>query len=174
VSHATPPDAAEFAPYYQTYVAKVPAGDIRRTLREQRDATMAFLREIPGSRAGHRYAEGKWDLREVLCHINDTERVFAFRLWWFARGLPGELPSFDQEVAVAHAATDERTWSGLIDEFEAIRSSTLHLVDALSDEAWLRRGIASGNPFTVRALAWITAGHVEHHVRLIRERYLAG
>ena len=173
MSHATPPDSTEFAPYYETYVSKVPSGDIRRTLREQRDAAIGFLRGIPGTRATFRYAEGKWDLGEVLGHINDTERVFAFRGWWFARGLEGELPSFDQDVAVARAATGERTWHDLIDEFEAIRSSTLHLFDALPDEAWLRRGVASGNRFSVRALAWIAAGHVEHHLRLIRERYLA-
>lgn len=170
---ATPPDPTEFAEYYVTYVSKVGPGDIRRTLRDQRDRTLALLHEIPGSRTGYRYAEGKWDLREVLCHINDTERVFAFRGFWFARALPGELPSFDQDIAVQHADAGVRDWEELIGEFEAIRTSTLHLFESLPAEAWARRGIASGNPFSVRALAWIAAGHVEHHLRIIRERYLA-
>jgi hypothetical protein len=98
--------------------------------------------------------------------------VFTFRAFWFARGLEPALPSFDQDEAIKGAVADEREWPGLIHEFSAIRSATIDLFDSLDTEAWQRRGVASGNQFTVRALAWITAGHVEHHLGLLRERYL--
>lgn len=174
MSIIAPPEPSEYAEYYETYVSKVPKGDIRQVLHDQRDRTLNFLGDIPGSRAAYRYAEGKWDLREVLGHINDTERVFTFRAWWFARGLPEPLPSFDQDVAVAQAGSSDRNWNSLVDEFDAIRVNTLHLFDSFAEVAWDRRGTASGYSFSVRAMAWITAGHVEHHLGLIRERYLGG
>ena len=98
--------------------------------------------------------------------------MFAFRALWFARALPEPLPSFDQDIAIARAAADERSWSSHIEEFRGVRAATLALFQHLPTEAWARRGVASGNPFTVRALAFITAGHVAHHLRLLRERYL--
>jgi hypothetical protein len=108
----------------------------------------------------------------VLSHINDTERLFVFRAFWFARGFDAPLPSFDQDGAVASAGADERSWRSHIEEFRAVRSATSAFFSNLPAEGWSRRGIASGNPFTVRALAFITAGHLAHHVRILRERYL--
>lgn len=166
------PDHSEFADYYQTYVSKVPDGDIRRTLREQAEAARAMLEQIPAPKAGFRYGPDKWSIRQVVSHINDTERIFAFRALWFARGLEGALPSFDQDEAIKGAVADDREWTGLIHEFTTVRAASIDLFDSLDPAAWSRQGIASGNPFTVRALAWITAGHVEHHLRLLRERYL--
>jgi hypothetical protein len=119
-----------------------------------------------------RYASDKWSIRQVLSHINDTERLFVFRALWFARALDEPLPSFDQNVAIASAGADERSWRSHVDEFRAIRTATLSFFRHLPAEAWMRRGTASGNPFTVRALAYITAGHVTHHSRILRERYL--
>jgi hypothetical protein len=107
--------------------------------------------------------------------VNDTERLFTFRAFWFARGFTSPLPSFEQDVANLAAAADRRSWRGLIEEFSAVRGATIAFYDALPDEAWLRRGIASGNPFTVRALAFLSVGHVSHHLRILRARYpLAG
>jgi hypothetical protein len=166
------PDSSEFAEYYLTYVSKVPEGDIRHTLHEQAAAARAMLEQIPEARVSHRYGPDKWSIRQVVSHVNDTERVFTFRALWFARGLEPALPSFDQNDAIVGAGADDRDWAGLIHEFTSIRSATLDLFDSLGSDAWLRRGIASGNPFSVRALAWITAGHVEHHLGLLRERYL--
>lgn len=166
------PDPTEYAEYYHTYVSKVPEGDIRRTLRDQAGTAAAMFEAISPSKAGFRYAPDKWSIRQVLSHINDTERVFTFRAFWFARGLPAELPSFDQDECVRMALADERDWDGLVHEFRAIRSASLDLFDSLDTVAWTRKGVASSNPFTVRALAWITAGHVEHHIRLLHERYL--
>jgi Mycothiol maleylpyruvate isomerase N-terminal domain. len=166
-------DRSEAAEYYHNYIDQVPKGeDIRRVLEAQLGETVSVLDGISESKSLHRYASDKWSIREVVGHINDAERVFVFRALWFARGLPGELPSFDQDAAMAGMRFDDRALATLVAEFRAIRESSLHFFRNLPDEAWSRRGIASGNPFTVRALAHITAGHAEHHMRILRERYL--
>jgi hypothetical protein len=170
---ATVPDRTEAAEYYFTYIHQVPAGDINAVLHEQLAGTLAFMNAISEDRSRHRYAPGKWSIREVLGHVNDTERLFVFRALWFARGFDTPLPSFDQHVAASAAGADDRSWASLVEEFRAVREATLAFFGHLPAEAWSRRGIASGNPFTVRALAFITAGHVAHHVRVLRERYLA-
>ena len=105
--------------------------------------------------------------------MNDTERLFAFRAFWFARGFESPLPSFDQNVALAAAAADARPWQSHLDEFAAVRAATLSFFRHLPVDAWERRGTASGNPFSVRALAYLSAGHVFHHVAILNERYLA-
>jgi len=166
------PDKTEAAEYYFLYINQVVGTDIGRILETQSAETLALMQGIPEERSRQRYAEGKWTIRQVLSHINDTERMFAFRALWFARALPEPLPSFDQDIAIAHAAADERSWSSHVEEFRGVRAATLALFQHLPMEAWARRGVASGNPFTVRALAFITAGHVAHHLRLLRERYL--
>jgi len=167
-----PPDETEFAKYYVTYISQVPDGDIRRTLETQETDTLQLLRGISEERSLHKYAAGKWTIREVVSHINDTERMFVFRAMWFARGFDSALPSFDQEIAIRGAAADGRSLASHVEEFRAVRAGTVTLFRNLPDEAWTRRGVASGNPFTVRALAYIAAGHLAHHVRLLRERYL--
>jgi hypothetical protein len=166
-------DRSEAAEYYHTYIDQVPKGeDIRRVLDAQLAETVSVLDGISEHKSLHRYAHDKWSIREVVGHINDCERMFVFRALWFARGLPGELPGFDQNIAIAAVRFDERSLSDLVAEFRAVRGSTLHFFRNVPDEAWAKRGIASGNPFTVRALAHITAGHVAHHIRIVRERYL--
>jgi hypothetical protein len=107
-----------------------------------------------------------------VSHLYDTERLFVFRAFWFARGFDSPLPSFDQNVAVSTAGADERPWRSHVDEFRAVRAATLAIFQELPADAWTRRGVASGNPFTVRALAYLSAGHVSHHTRILRERYL--
>jgi hypothetical protein len=167
-------DRSEAATYYHTYIDQVPKGeDIRRVLDAQLGETVSMLGGIPEPKSLHRYAPDKWSIRQVVGHINDCERMFVFRALWFARGLPGELPSFDQDIAMRAVNFDDRALSDLVAEFRTVRESTLHLFRNLPDEAWPKRGIASGNSFTVRALAHVTAGHVAHHMRILRERYLA-
>jgi hypothetical protein len=166
------PDRTEAAEYYFTYIDQVPDGDVRATLRSQTTDALALLRGISEDASLKRYAPDKWTIREVVSHINDTERAFAFRALWFARGFEDPLPSYDQNIAIATADANERPLSSHIDEFTAVRSATQTLFDNLPEHAWTRRGIASGNPFSVRAMAFITAGHVTHHVRILRERYL--
>lgn len=170
---STAPERGEAADYYFKYIDQVPAGDIRHTLDAQSDEILALLSSISSDRSGFRYAPGKWTIREVVSHITDTERVFVFRAFWFARGFDAELPSFDENAAIATAAASERTWESLIDEFRAVRAASVALFLGLPPDAWTRRGIASGNPFSVRALAYLTAGHVAHHAAIIRDRYLA-
>lgn len=168
----SPPAESEYAEYYRTYVSKVPTGNIHEVLASQLAESVALYSTIDEAGSMHRYAPGKWSIRQSLSHTNDTERVFTFRALWFARGYDSELPSFDQDIAVAAADADGRSWSSHIDEFRGIRSATIALFANLPTDAWSRSGIASGNRFTVRSLAWITAGHVQHHLNLLKERYL--
>lgn len=171
-AETTRPEAYEAVPYYFTYIDKVPSGDIRKTLVTQARQTRAFLEGISEKKSRHRYAPGKWSLRQVLSHINDTERLFVFRAYWFARGFDSPLPSFEQEVAIAAAGADDVSWARHVEEFAAVRTATTTFFRNLPDAAWSRKGIASGNSFTVRALAWIAAGHAAHHIGLLKERYL--
>lgn len=172
MSTLTKIDRTEAAEYYFTYIDRVGAGDICAILDEQLAETLRFLRTISEERSLHRYAPDKWSIREVLGHVNDAERVFVFRAFWFARGFDTPLPSFDQNVAVSAAGSDQRSWSSHVEEFRAVRSATLAFFQNLPSDAWLRRGVASGNPVTVRALAYIVAGHVTHHLGIVRTRYL--
>jgi hypothetical protein len=171
-SESTKPAPGETVPYYRTYIDKVPAGDIRATLETQLEETRAFLAGIGEEKSRHRYAPGKWSLREVLSHVNDAERVFVSRAFWFARRFDTPLPDFDQETALAASSAHEIAWARHVAEFGAVRAASTHFFRNLPDAAWARSGIASGNPFTVRALAWITAGHVAHHLGIVKERYL--
>jgi hypothetical protein len=166
------PDRTEAAEYYFTYIDQVPSGDIVSILDAQLPETTAVLERISEEQSRHRYAAEKWTMRQVLSHVNDGERLFAFRALWFARGFESELPSFDQDIAVASAGADERSWQSHVDEFRTVRAASLALFRDLPADAWMRRGMASGNPFSVRALAYIVAGHVFHHMRILRERYL--
>ncbi|HTL04379.1 MAG TPA: DinB family protein [Gemmatimonadales bacterium] len=166
------PARDEAAEYYFRYIEQVTAPDILGFLAEQQTEALALLRQIPEARSLHRYAPGKWSIKEVIGHLNDTERLFTFRAFWFARGFDTPLPSFDQLVAAEAATADSRSWSDLLLEFATVRAASLTFYRGLPTAAWERRGIASGNPFTVRALAWLTAGHVIHHLGVLRERYL--
>jgi hypothetical protein len=168
----TAPDRSEAAEYYFTYINKVPAGDILGIIEGQLSETVALYGDIPEPQSLHRYAPDKWSIREVVSHLNDTERLFVFRAMWFARAFESPLPSFDQDIAIATAGADARPLSSHLEEFRTIRAATLTFFRGLSTEAWVRRGTASGNPFSVRALAYIVAGHTIHHDKIVRERYL--
>lgn len=168
------PDRTEYAAYYSPYIDKVAGNDVLAVLEAQLGQTLPVLEHVSEERSLHRYAPDKWSIRQVMSHVNDTERLFAFRAFWFARGIEDPLPSFDQDAAVTIAGADERPWSSHVDEFKSIRAGTLTLFRNLPADAWMRRGVASGNPFTVRALAYICAGHVTHHVNVLQERYLTG
>lgn len=166
------PDRTEAAEYYFTYIDKVPSGDLLQLMEAQASEARTLFQSISEEQSRERYAPGKWSLREMLGHVNDAERLFVFRAFWFARAMPEPLPSFDQDEAVKAAASEARSWASHVDEFRAVRADSLAFFQNLPEEAWTRRGTASGNPFSVNALAFITVGHVEHHLRLIRERYL--
>jgi hypothetical protein len=166
------PQRTEAVDYYFKYIDQVPDGDIRAVLEAQIPEMSALLDQVPPERVDYRYAPDKWSIREVVGHLIDTERLFAFRAFWIARGFDSPLPSFDQHVAVQHAASGDRPWQSLMDEFRSLRESTALFFRHLPPEAWLRRGMASDNPFTVLALAYIGVGHVIHHAAILRDRYL--
>ncbi|MEP6731121.1 MAG: DinB family protein [bacterium] len=172
-SHMTQrPERTEAVEYYFTYIDQVPAGDLHAYLETQAAETAALLKSISDEDSHRRYAPEKWSVREVMSHVNDAERIFTFRALWFARGFDSPLPSFDQNIAVSAARSEEGAWSRQIEEFSAIRLASRSLFASLPAEAWSRSGTASGNPVTVRALAFIVAGHTAHHVRILREKYL--
>ncbi len=166
------PAPHEFAPYYQRYVALVPAGDILSTLHGQMDDYHARFRDVPDDRRTYRYAPGKWSLAESLLHVIDTERVFAYRAMRIARGDTTPLPGFDQDAWVPVSGADTRRLAGLVDEFLAVRRATVALFSGFPAAAWDGTGTAADNPVSVRGLAFITAGHAQHHADLFRSRYL--
>jgi hypothetical protein len=162
------PAEPDFAPFYAGYVAAVPEGDVRATLRSQLAELESFGRHNEET-ASRPYAPGKWTLKQLAQHLADGERVFSLRLLWFARGDASPLPGFDQDTWVANGDANSRSFASLVDELLAARQSTLTLVDNLDDNGWGRHGIASGMPITVRALAWILAGHAAHHLRVLAQ-----
>jgi uncharacterized damage-inducible protein DinB len=166
------PERTEAPPYYFKYIDRISNGDVLEELANQREEALELFSGISEERSLYRYASEKWSIRQVLNHVNDTERVFLFRAFWFARGFDAPLPSFDQEVATAMARADDISWSRTVEEFEGIRRTTLDFFRNLPPDAWMRSGIASDNLFTVRALAFITAGHAAHHMAILREKYL--
>jgi hypothetical protein len=170
----TRPSRSEYAEPYAGYVAAVPDGDIVLTLEREGERLLQLLREVPHDRLDYAYAPGKWTLREVVVHVSDAERVFASRALRFGRGDATPLPGFDQEAWLPHAHAGQRRWEDLLDEFRVVRSASLHLFRSFAPEDWARTGIASGYPVTVRALAWIVAGHELHHRRVLEERYGLG
>jgi len=166
------PERTEAASYYFTYIDRVTEPNIVARLESQHDQILALLRGISEEKSLHRYAPGKWSIREAWGHVNDTERVFLHRALWFARGFETPLASFDQEIAVQGAQSDKIDWAAHVEEFRTIRLGTLTFFRNLPADAWMRSGIASDNRVTVRALAFIIAGHVAHHEAILRERYL--
>jgi len=166
------PDRTEAVAYYFTYLVQVPQGNICGLLAAKGDNALHLLPGISEQRSLYRYAPGKWSIRDVVNHLSDTERLFVFRAFWFARGFESPLPSFDQSIAVSAARADDRSWRSVVEELRAVRAGTLAFFRSLPAEAWARRGIASDNPFTVRALAYLAVGHVTHHTKILHERYL--
>ena len=166
------PNTSEYAPYYEKYVSRVPEGDIVGTLGKQLDETLAQIRAIPEARGNHRYAEGKWSIKELLGHVIDSERVFAYRALRFGRGDTTPLPGFEQDDFVRGADFNKRTLKDVADEFELVRRSTMALLASLEPSAWDRRGTANNDEVSVRGLAFIMAGHELHHVEVLRSRYL--
>lgn len=166
------PGPGEHADYYARYIALVPDGNIVAILLNQLGDTVEMLRAIPEERETYRYAEDKWSLREVIGHVIDTERMFAFRALAMAREDDVDLPGMDQDVWGARSNAAERTLSDLIEEWIAVRRSNVHLFSTMPDGAGGRKGRASGFDFTVRSFPWMIAGHELWHRDLIRSDYL--
>jgi hypothetical protein len=165
---AVRPGPGEYAPYYERYVSRVAEGDVVATLRRQIEETLALLGGVSEERAGRGYEPGKWSIKELVGHMVDGERIFAYRALRFARGDRTPLPGFEQNPYVEAGDFNSRTLA----EFADVRRATLRLLGSLTEEAWARSGVASDSEVTVRALAYIIAGHEAHHVGILRERYL--
>lgn len=166
------PEPTEYQPYYEKYVSLVPPGEILDTLEQQLDTTLTLLRSIPESKGGSRYAPGKWSIKELVGHLIDTERIFAYRALRFARHDQTPLPGFEQDDYIREAAFDECQLADLASEFEHVRRANLYLFRHLNAEAWQRHGVASLGEVSVRALAYIIAGHERHHREILKTRYL--
>ncbi|WP_022802209.1 DinB family protein [Deinococcus ficus] len=171
---ATPPEATEFPPYYARYVALVGTDDLLAALTGGPDALEALLAGGPPTLGDVSYAPGKWTVKEVLGHLCDTERVFAYRLLRAARGDGTPLPGYDDEAWAAAWDVSGLSVPELLGEFRAVRTASVQLVRHLNAAAWDRTVTANGGVFTVRALAYLIAGHERHHRALLRERYLPG
>jgi hypothetical protein len=170
----TRPAPTEYLPYYERYISLVPEDDVLRALEEQMAEVRALIESVPEDRAGYRYGPGKWSIRETLDHLTDGERLFSYRAFCFARGEKKSLPGFDPEGFAAASGADSLGLEQLLHELECARRSSLALFRRLGEEAWQRTGTADGSPVSVRALAYIMAGHVRHHLRILRERYGVG
>lgn len=165
------PETHEAAEFHWNYINQVPGDDPSAILLDQLTQFDELLGDLSEERSLDRYAPGKWSIRESMGHVTDTERIFAYRALWFARGLTDVLPGFDQDVAVIGAEADHVRLADHLEEFRQVRLATLTFFRNLPEAAWMRTGTASGKNITVRAMAFLLAGHAEHHVKLFRERY---
>jgi hypothetical protein len=168
------PTDAEYAPFYAGYVSLVPEVDVLTVLEAQVDEIRRMAASVPADRETFRYASGKWSVREVFGHLADSERVFGYRAFSIARGNEGELPGFDENASMTPARFDRRPLASLVEEMAAVRTGSLLLFRHLEPEDWARMGTANGSPVSVRALAFMAAGHVRHHLGVLRERYGVG
>jgi hypothetical protein len=167
----TRPAAGDCAPYAEKYVSLVAGTDILDALRTQLKQTMTLFSGRSERDGNFRYAPDKWTVKEVLGHVGDAERIFAYRALRIARGDQTPLAGFEQNDYVRGARFGDRKLADLVDEYADVRHASLSLFSSLDEEAWLRRGVASNSPVTVRALAFIIAGHELHHRNILNERY---
>jgi len=168
------PAADEYAPYFARYIEQVPEGDVLDLLHRQVDETVALVSAVGEQDAGYRYAEGKWSIKEVVAHVADTERIMVYRALCFARGETAPLPGFDENAYVARAKFAGRSLRDIVAEFKSVRAATVPFFAGLDAEELQRRGTANNRPYSVRAVAFVVAGHERHHAKILAERYLPG
>lgn len=162
----------EYNPYYQTYIDKSGDLTLRSGLKMNGDNTIAFLASIPEEKLEYRYAEGKWTIKEIILHLIDTERIFAYRALCIARQDKSSFPGFDQDEYVVQSRANQRSMNSLINEYKAVRLSTIILFENMQETDLCRIGTASESNISPRAIAFITIGHENHHCDIIKERYL--
>ncbi len=168
------PEPQESDGYYTTYISKVEGDDFLKVLTKSFHETLALLEGLSKEQWEYRYEDGKWDIKEVMMHILDAERIFTYRALRIARNDKTPLAGFNQDDYIPYTDASDRTPASIIDEYKAVRMATIALFEHLTDEMYTRMGTASGLPFSPLALGFITAGHEIHHVRILKERYLAG
>lgn len=162
----------EYNPYYRAYIEALGEVDLMKTLRKQIKNYPQFLASIPEDKLNYRYAEGKWTVAEVLLHVLDSERVFQYRALRFARKDQTPLPGFDQDLYVPQSGAANRSLDSIIEEYKAIRQSTITLYESFNEDILKRKGVASNSNMSVAALGFIICGHQRHHRNILRERYL--
>jgi hypothetical protein len=167
----TKPPTTEHPEYYNAYIQEVPQNDLLEALTSALEAYREFFKALPSEKADYRYAAGKWTVKEVLAHVNDGERVFAYRALSFARNDQNELPGFDEEKWAPESNASERSLADILEEHEAIRRSTIALFKSFTDEMLSRSGIANGKRISVCSIGFVIAGHAQHHLKVLRERY---
>jgi len=166
------PDLNRVPAPFHNYINQAPGDDVNQILAEQTPAFLAFLEELPLSKRDHRYADGKWSIKELLQHIIDTERIFAYRALCMARGEKAPLPGFDENSYQDNSKTENRNWEDLVEEFSVVRRSTEILFASFDEEQLERSGTSSNASNYVRAFGFTIPGHVAHHWKIIKERYL--
>ncbi|MGA7292290.1 MAG: DinB family protein [Terriglobales bacterium] len=166
------PQPGDYAPYCEAYIALVPNHDILSTLEDQRRQTLLLLSGRTAADGDLRYAPGKWSLKEVLAHINDCERILSYRALRISRGDTTPIEGFEQDDYIRNGPFAHLSLEDLIEDYIAVRRGTISLFRNLDEPAWTRRGVANKNEVTVRALAYIIAGHELHHRKMLEEKYL--
>lgn len=167
-----PIPANEYNPYYKGYIQRYDGLPITDNLKEQLPDQINFWNTIPIEKSEYRYAEGKWSPKEILLHLNDTERVMSYRALAIARGDKTPIPGFDQDVYVEHSKAHSRSLNDILTEYTVIRNASILLFESFANEQLSMIGTASESPVSVRALGYIILGHSDHHKQIIEERYL--
>jgi hypothetical protein len=166
------PETTEFDPYYDKYISLVTEPDLLKVLEEQPDELDSLLGSLDEERGRYAYAEGKWTIKEVMSHLIDGERIFAYRILRISRGDKTPIEGFEQDGYIENSYANERSFDDLLDEFRLQRTANLRLLKNFREDDWARMGTSSEKPISVRALGFIMAGHIRHHIRIFRERYL--
>jgi uncharacterized damage-inducible protein DinB len=167
------PEISEFDPYYNTYVSLVNGDQVIETLGAQPAELRSIFRAMPDAKGSYAYAEGKWTIKELLSHLIDAERIFAYRILRISRGDKTPIEGFEQDGYIENSNANNRTLADLLEEFELQRRSNMNMIRNLSDDSIRRIGTANEKTISVRALVYIMAGHVQHHINILRDRYLA-
>lgn len=167
------PDKSEYDPYYERYVSLVEDRDILDALASQPTVLQDLFTAVPEAKGSFAYADGKWSIKEVLGHLIDGERMFAYRLFRISRGDRTPIEGFEQDGYIENAHSNDRSFADLLEEFSLLRRANMIFLNNMADDAWSRVGTANNVNISVRALVYIMAGHIEHHLDILRERYLS-
>ncbi len=167
------PQRSEYDPYYETYVSLVPEEDIVTALERQPAELRELLAGLPEENGFYAYADGKWSIKQLIGHLIDGERMFGYRVFRIARGDETPIEGFEQDGYIEHAHSNRRTFAELLEEFKLLRRANVLFFQNLTDDAWVRVGTANNAEISVRALAFIMAGHIRHHIGILRSRYLS-
>lgn len=166
------PQISEYAPFHQGYIALVPGSDIVKTVEVEGSRAVALFESVPEEQGSYRYAPGKWTVKEVIGHVIDTERIQAYRALRIARNDKTNLPGFEQDDYIPFSNSNNRLIADLAEEFASVRRASVLLLKSFDEDAWSRKGFANNFELTVRAIAYILAGHELHHRKALREKYL--